>query len=102
MFDLSGKHPRPVDDSQLMRSLEAVGRDCVYGPFFGFISIEQFRTWVYKDEWLHSLDDEGYRISLMLANPRAVAVGFSQACIVREAMVPVKTVRCADYAALHE
>ena len=106
------KHPAPRNDSLLVKTymefLEASGAstDAAYieiggSGYYGFSSLDQMRRWVYQDEWLEQLDEEGFVISkfeledVIVGNTQAIALRFVDA-------VPVKTVRCQDYKQLDE
>lgn len=78
------RHPTPWEDSLLRANIIAAGysmTDIACEMHYGFISIEQLRTWIYKDEWLKGLSDNGF----ILAEYRSeeVFVGNTQAIFYR-------------------
>lgn len=61
-YDESRKvHPNPKHDSKLMDSL---GEGNFYEYNFGFISIEQLKTWFFNDDVKLALDNEGMMVSV--------------------------------------
>jgi hypothetical protein len=78
------RHPGPGEDGK-MRKVTEKRRDTYYfdySPFhFGFISVEQLRNWIYKDEWLLSLHESGHVLAIVRSED--VIEGFTQAIFVR-------------------
>jgi len=61
MLELDGRHPPPLDDTRLCAAIEATGRHCQFGDYnFGFSSLDQLRSWVYRAEWRSGLEAEGF------------------------------------------
>lgn len=60
------RHPVPRDDSRLCRNLIAItGNDYFQSHhYFGFLSIDQLKRWIYMDEWRVALDAMGYKVSV--------------------------------------
>ena len=61
------RHPSPSDDSLLVANVRKAS-NCNYFDIeafmrFGFCSVEQLRSWIYKDEWLVKLHEYGLKIS---------------------------------------
>jgi len=92
LYEIDGpspRHPRPEDDSLLMKSFEDSGRNVSneryflfsVTPFkFGFTSVEQLRNWIYNDEWLISLAEEEFVLAVYEVADENVMVGNTQAC----------------------
>ena len=77
------RHPTPWEDSKLTDSIlekyDSVG-SVIYNesPYlYGFISVDQLRSWLYRDEWLLGLHNEGY--ILIVVETDDVYTGNSQA-----------------------
>lgn len=73
------RHPVPGCDSLLMASGFPL-----YGSQhlnYGFISIEQLRSWIYRDEWLLGLHELGYVLAVIESDE--VYVGNTQAVFLR-------------------
>lgn len=81
--DSAMRHPPPKKDSAFGKSLRAK-----YGTFcfekeiskykFGFCSKEQLLSWIYKEEWLVSLHNEGFTLSIISCEDGDVIEGSTQ------------------------
>lgn len=65
----SMRHPLPKDDSAFVKSFtEKYGTFCFDKEIskykFGFCSKEQLLSWIYKEEWLVSLHNDGFTLSV--------------------------------------
>jgi hypothetical protein len=47
--------------------------------YFGFSSIDQLRSWIYKDDWLVGLHDIGMLLAVYICEDEDVLVGNTQA-----------------------
>lgn len=78
------RHPRPREDSALVKSVENAGVRFAANLFhYGFSSIEQFKFWVYKGEWREELNEAGF--SLVEFEVEQVFYGDTQAVIYADA-----------------
>lgn len=105
MFELETRHPSPPDDDDLRKDAIAKGYENNWPSmgYYGFKSLEQFRTWVYKDEWLDRLHAEDYVISLWeFDDPRAILIGATQAIYNMYERHPKRTVSIHDYLQLDQ
>lgn len=87
----SRDHPSPYDDSALQKAGYDVINDSTY--YYGFISFDQFRNWVYKDSWLRELDAEGFVLSIFEAEG---IFGHTQAIAQIEGVDPIETLSLMD------
>lgn len=68
-------HPAPAEDSKLSYTwLRWKGRAC-----FGFGTIAQLRRWIYYDEWIRSLHDEGQALYVIEVPDEDFRFGYTQA-----------------------
>lgn len=106
MFELETRHPRPLDDSELEACAINMGLDPREWPSFGhygFKSIEQFVSWVYKSDWHDRLTLEGFVISVWhVSDPeKSLITGSTQAIYADATAVnPVKSVPVNEYKTL--
>lgn len=78
------KHPMPDEDDLLVFALKDKSENGSYilwskleHYYFGFSSVEQLRRWIYQDEWLRILHDDGLVITVIESND--VLLGHTQA-----------------------
>ena len=61
------RHPTPSDDSLLVANVRKASSFKFFHieeyMRFGFCSVEQLRSWIYKDEWLVKLHEYGLKIA---------------------------------------
>lgn len=108
----SDRHPLPVDDSLLQESIRfRMGRDLSASDatwihwssflesdfIFGFTSIDQMRNWVYKDEWLYTMDKNGFFLSEFNVPKHHVCVGNTQAVFRRKEATKHRRFTMADF-----
>ncbi len=76
-FEFDNRHPHPENDSLL--------GVITFSPdyYFGFLSIEQLRSWFYKDEFLVKLHEKGILISEYNCECCDVLEGHTQAMFIR-------------------
>jgi hypothetical protein len=73
------RHPMPNKDSLLKEKFPGDISDYFNGNWrFGFESINQFRAWFFNDEWLKSLDRDGFKLSIYDVPASACFFGNSQ------------------------
>lgn len=84
------RHPHPREDSVLMSTDFYNLRD-TSGLNYGFISIEQLRSWLYKDAWLIGLDAAGYVLAII--ESEEVYVGSTQAVFLRPDEYPTFSIK---------
>ena len=73
------RHPTPFDDSLLRDNMRAAGIGFDFTSYiFGFISIEQLRSWLYRDEWINYLIKNDFILRVYMGE---VIVGHTQAII---------------------
>lgn len=93
--DSAMRHPPPKKDSAFGKSLRAK-----YGTLssfdeiickykFGFCSKEQLLSWIYKEEWLVSLHNDGFTLSVFFCEDGDVIEGSTQCAFIN----PVSSVR---------
>lgn len=77
------RHPTPSDDSLLVANVqEYTCKSYFYideHMHFGFCSVEQLRSWIYKDEWLVKLHKYGLKIAEYRLYSENVCEGNTQA-----------------------
>ena len=59
MMDLESRHPAPRDDVRLKQAVPGEGW---YRFKYGFGSLDQLRSWVYKQAWRDMLQSEGFHV----------------------------------------
>lgn len=68
--DMDGRHPMPHDDSALVRNVARMegyvhGRQIFWTDYlYGFSSLEQLKSWIYKDEVRVGLHSLGFTIGV--------------------------------------
>lgn len=63
--DGARNHPGPSADKQLTRNLNSVNTKLQTQHLFGFVSKEQLRKWLYRDEWIEQLHEVGLFCSII-------------------------------------
>lgn len=79
----SMRHPLPEDDSAFVKSFkEKYGTFCFDKEIskykFGFCSKEQLLSWIHKEEWLVSLHNDGFTLSIISCEDGDVIEGSTQ------------------------
>jgi hypothetical protein len=62
-YSTDSRHPEPERDSLLIASITAAGHRAytkIETLHYGFVSIDQLRSWLYDDEWLKELSENGF------------------------------------------
>lgn len=79
------RHPGPHEDDKLHEATRDRMNGRMYFDYqpyhFGFASIDQLRNWVYKDEWLVSLHNDGHVLAVIESED--VIAGYTQAVFIR-------------------
>ena len=76
-MDDDRRHPLPKDDAELSVFWERLSSDDRDGIRFGFSSIDQLKSWIYKKSWRKEIAKSGLIVSVYRA--RFVRVGATQA-----------------------
>ena len=78
------RHPEPDEDDLLAPVLisksggsEHIAWYALRNYYFGFSSVEQLRRWIYQDEWLRGLHNDGLVITVIESDD--VLLGHTQA-----------------------
>lgn len=92
------KHPTPMNDSELVRSMKKAGANLIKSEWFndflmdhkfikpyifGFSSLEQFNSWFYNDEIKKGLKEMDYKL-YHVKRAKSVLKGNSQSIILKE------------------
>lgn len=84
------RHPAMYQDSKLWASLKekGIGRfeidfGAIEAYHFGFNTIEQLRSWMYRDEWLIGLAEQNYILAICHVPVDEVISGNSQCMFIR-------------------
>lgn len=95
------RHPSPESDSVLMQS-GIPGNTWGLGEIshlrFGFASVDQLRSWLYKDEWLLGLHNHGYVLAII--ETEEAYIGSTQAVFLRPEVY--ETVSIKEYFKLNQ
>lgn len=83
------RHPHPMEDSVLMAT--DIPRYATAHLNYGFASIEQLRSWLYKDAWLVGLHAAGYVLAII--ESEEVYVGSTQAVFLRPETYPTFSIQ---------
>lgn len=80
------RHPLPGEDSKLVSNgydnfCYRYSRSAV---FFGFVSVEQLKAWLYKDRWRQRLTDLGYLVYVFEVDDELACLGDTQAVFIRD------------------
>ena len=94
----SQRHPTPSKDSSLVYDFATHFNPDGYTDFyvpdhyrFGFSSMSQLRSWIYDDDWMIDLHDNGYHLSIYELERSAVAIGYSQAMCNKDKAILLRT-----------
>ena len=82
--DCSNRHPFPTDDSLLCKSLGNTNTYLVGDKRYGFMSVEQFRSWFYEDSDLTKLQEYGFHMAIYDVPAAKFFTGNSQCVIASE------------------
>ena len=100
-WDSLNRHPMPQDDSKLREENKDLFMDSWCGLvfnasrfIFGFSTIEQLRSWLYKDEWLENLFLSDFYLVELEGDVRH---GNTQACIDSRTMKVIATHSIAEF-----
>lgn len=74
------RHPLPREDSKLCAAMreKAIDESLMQKYIFGFISVDQLRSWIYEDNWLKELHSLGLVISEYTCSVDDILVGHTQ------------------------
>jgi hypothetical protein len=93
-LDDTARHPTPSKDSGLIyNGYDHYARTDRRDFYYGFSSIEQLRRWVYPDQWLRSLHEEGYVLSTFQS---LGYTGYTQAVAHKDHMEIIETTSLLD------
>lgn len=86
------KHPAPEDDGMLKRALDEKNMINHYGNLrysvtvdysFGFSSLEQLRSWFYKDSWIEWMSENDFIVAVCDVPYSDVLIGYTQAMFIK-------------------
>lgn len=60
----SMRHPLPSDDALLSIFWNALSYESMAKFHFGYSSIEQLKSWVYRTSWREEIDKAGFRVNV--------------------------------------
>lgn len=76
----SDRHPSPNDDAELRPAWHQLLNEGLYRHYnFGFATLDQLRSWIYKDEWREELDRKDFYAMCYYVPDEYMHIGATQA-----------------------
>lgn len=95
--DLQVIHPTPEEDEILSKNgYQEFWSKHWTAMFFGFSSVEQIHSWLYKPQNFKVLDSDGFFLSVYLAPDHLTRVGKTQAVFIKKKSTKICTFSLLD------
>jgi hypothetical protein len=82
------RHPTPTDDSALMEDYKTkfplMGGYRGYYFNYGFTSLEQLKSWIYKNSWIVQLYKNNFRVMVYEVPDDECVIGSTQMAVTRD------------------